>query len=143
MKNLVMLGLCASVIACSAGTSSSNSNTTPSSASYAINDFSVDSSVSNCNNNDPTITCNSLGETSIHMTISYRSSPGSYLIIPSGSNLPTGVTINTNGMCSAVPVSSYSCDIAITGNNVVIGSVVKIILNGSLGSKDFYTITYK
>lgn len=75
-------------------------------------------------------------------SLSYASSPSSYLVIPTSK--PEGLTLLTSGTCQTSPVASFgSCTISFSANGVASGSVVNIPMNGSLGESSFITVTFQ
>lgn len=142
-QNLLLLALAGSLslVACNSG--SSSSSPTPAPTSYSFSSLAYNGSASSCTGNMGTYSCNATGASSVQFAIAYSSTPNSYLVIPSQSALPTGVTISTNGTCSTAPVATYNCSITITSTGTNSGATVDIPLNGSIGTQSFISISYQ
>jgi|GEM_PF-2099858 len=151
-KNLFLLALASSLllVACNSGSSLSSPVPTPTPSpapAYQLGDVFI-SAFTTCQDvYDPlsitqTYICPANESVVINFkTISYTSSPASYVVIPAASTLPSGVVID--GTCSTVAATNYVCNnIKVSSTGSADGTTVAIPVSGSAGIQNFINIMY-
>ena len=138
IRNTLLLPiLAATVVACNSG-----NNAVPTPTPYLFSNMVLQiTDQTNCSPIGAGFEVQCQTESSaLTFNITYTAQPASYMLIPT--LYPLGVSESQSGECGVHPALNYSCSVTLVANNAESG-VVNFFLDGSLGQRNFITVTYE